>query len=62
MKIALDVLGVLLILVGGVWFLQGMNVLRGNVMSGQMQWVIIGVIAAVIGIGLLIFANRRVAR
>ncbi len=61
MKIALDILGVLLILVGGVWFLQGMNVLRGNVMSGQMQWVVIGAIAAVIGIGLLVFANRRVA-
>lgn len=61
MKIALDVLGVLLVLVGGVWFLQGMNVLRGNVMSGHMQWVVIGAIAAVIGIGLLVFANRRVA-
>ncbi len=59
MKIALDIIGVVLILLGGVWFLQGLDVLRGNVMSGQPQWVVIGGIAALIGIGLLVFANRR---
>ncbi len=59
MKIALSVLGVLLVLLGGVWFLQGLDVLRGNVMSGQPQWVVIGGIAALVGLGLLVFANRR---
>ena len=59
MKIALNIIGVVLILLGGLWFLQGMNVLRGNVMSGQPQWVVIGGIAAVVGIALLVFANRR---
>lgn len=59
MKIVLDVVGVVLILLGGVWFLQGLDVLRGNVMSGHPQWVFIGGIAALIGIGLLVFANRR---
>ncbi len=59
MKIALDVIGVVLVLMGGLWFLQGMDVLRGNVMSGQPQWVFIGAIVAVLGLGLLVFANRR---
>ena len=59
MKIALDVVGVLFILAGGVWFLQGINVLGGSVMSGQMQWVIIGGILGLAGIALLVFANRR---
>ena len=58
-RIALDVVGVLFILAGGVWFLQGINVLAGNAMSGQMQWVVIGGIVALVGIGLLVFANRR---
>jgi hypothetical protein len=59
MKIALDVIGVLLILGGGVWFLQGINVLPGSFMTGQIQWAINGGIAVVVGIGLLVFANWR---
>ena len=58
MKITLDIVGALLVLAGGVWFLQGINVLPGSVMSGQTQWVIYGGVAVVIGIGLLVFANR----
>ncbi len=59
MRIALDVVGVLLILIGGGWFLQGVNVLGGSAMSGQSQWVVIGALVAIVGIGLLVFANRR---
>ena len=61
MKIALRIIGVLLILLGGVWFLQGISVLQGNVMSGQTQWAVYGGLAVLIGIGLLVFANRRAA-
>lgn len=59
MKIVLNIIAVLLILVGIVWFLQGINVIGGSVMTGQSQWAIIGVIAFVAGIGLLIFGNRK---
>ncbi len=61
MKIFLNIVGVLLILVGGVWFLQGINVLPGSLMSGQMQWAVYGGLAVLIGIGSLVFANRRKA-
>ena len=61
MKIALNIVGVLLILVGGGWFLQGISVLPGSVMTGQTQWAVYGGLAALIGIGLLVFANRRAA-
>jgi hypothetical protein len=37
MKIALSIFGVLLILAGSVWFLQGISVLPGSVMTGQIQ-------------------------
>jgi hypothetical protein len=44
---------------GAVWFLQGINVLPGSMMTGQIQWAIYGALATLVGIGLLIFANRR---
>ena len=59
MRIVLSIMGVLLMLAGSVWFLQGINVLPGSLMTGQIQWAIYGGLAIVIGIGLLVFANRR---
>jgi len=59
MKITLSIIGVFLILAGGVWFLQGISVLPGSIMSGQTQWAIYGGIAIIAGIGLIVFINRR---
>jgi hypothetical protein len=59
MKVILNILGVLFILVGLVWILQGFNVLLGSIMSGQIQYAILGLVIAVIGIAVLVFANRR---
>lgn len=53
MKIVMRILGVLLILAGGVWFLQGINVWAGSSMTGQIQWATSGGLVALIGIGLL---------
>ncbi len=59
MKIALNLAGVVLILAGGVWFLQGINVLPGSFMTGQIQWAFYGALAAIAGIAALVLANRR---
>ncbi|GAB4490316.1 MAG: hypothetical protein Fur0016_22320 [Anaerolineales bacterium] len=59
MKIFLNILGILLVLAGGVWFLQGINILPGSFMTGNPQWTINGGIAVVIGTGLLWFANQN---
>jgi hypothetical protein len=58
MRIVLTIVGTLLTLMGVIWFLQGINVLPGSFMSGQLKWAVNGGIAAVVGIGLLVFANR----
>jgi hypothetical protein len=58
MKIFFNVIAVLLILVGGVWFLQGINVLPGSFMTGQIRWAVYGGLAIIVGIGLLVW-NRR---
>jgi hypothetical protein len=59
MKIFLNILGVLLVFFGAVWFLQGINVLPGSFMTGQIRWAVYGGIAAVAGVGLLVTANRK---
>jgi hypothetical protein len=53
------VLGVLLVLAGIVWILQGINVLPGSFMTGQTKWAIYGAIAVVAGL-LLFVASRRI--
>jgi hypothetical protein len=59
MKITLRIIGILLILSGGVWFLQGINVLPGSFMTGQIEWAIYGALAVIAGIAALAWANRR---
>jgi hypothetical protein len=59
MRIALNIVGAVLVIFGGVWVLQGVNVLPGSFMSGQMQWAVRGGIAVVAGIVLLVWANRK---
>lgn len=59
MKLTVTVLGVLIILAGLIWFLQGINVLPGSFMTGQPQWALYGGIAILVGAALIFFANRR---
>jgi hypothetical protein len=59
MKKVLNVIGVLVILMGLTWFLQGINILPGSFMTGQIQWAYYGAIAFVVGLVLLVAANRR---
>lgn len=61
MRIVINIFGVLFILVGGIWILQGINVLPGSFMTGQIRWAIYGAIAVIVGVGILVFANRRKA-
>jgi hypothetical protein len=59
MRIAMNFAGFLCALTGGVWFLQGINVIPGSFMTGQRKWAVYGALVLVAGIGLLVAANRR---
>ena len=59
MRIALNAAGALALLTGCVWFLQGINILPGSFMTGQTKWAVYGGGLVVVGIGVLIAANRR---
>ena len=58
MRILLSVIGAFLLLSGGVWFLQGINVIPGSFMTGQTKWATYGAVTFIAGIALLVFANR----
>jgi hypothetical protein len=58
MRIVLRIVAILLIAIGIIWILQGINVLPGSFMTGQIQWAYRGGAAAVVGLLILILANR----
>jgi hypothetical protein len=59
MKILFNIVGVILILAGGTFFLQGINVLPGSYMTGDPQWAINGGVMIAAALGLLFWANRH---
>jgi len=59
MRIAFYVVGALCVLMGGVWFLQGINVLPGSFMTGQIKWAVYGGLLLAVGVVVLIMAKRR---
>ena len=48
------VLGALLVVIGLIWFLQGIGVLGGSAMSGVVLWAVIGPIVALGGVFLIL--------
>ena len=59
MKIAMKIVGGLLLLMGLTWFLQGINILPGSFMTGQTRWAVYGGITAAVGLFLLVAPARR---
>jgi LPXTG-motif cell wall-anchored protein len=55
----LRIAGGLLVVMGGVWFLQGINVIPGSFMTGQTRWAVYGGVTVLAGIALLIWTRRR---
>ena len=50
MALILKIVATLLILVGIIWFLQGINVLPGSVMTGDMKWAVIGAVSVAVAL------------
>jgi len=46
--------GVLMCVVGAVWFFQGIGVLQGSFMTGQGFWTVIGVILFAVGLRMIV--------
>ena len=58
----LGVIGLLALVVGGVWIGQGANLIPGSSMTGSRMWLVIGVVVALVGAALLaksLMSRRR---
>ena len=58
----LFVVAVLLALVGLVWIFQGVGVIKGSFMTGQILWTFIGIIVLIVAAGLFWLGSRRPSR
>ena len=56
------VLGLLAVVVGAVWTLQGLGYLGGSVMSGENVWAVVGPIVAAAGLVSIAFGLRGRSR
>lgn len=52
------VLGLVLVVVGGVWIAQGSGAMHGSAMSGHSQYAALGVVVLLLGVGLIAWAFR----
>jgi hypothetical protein len=54
MRFVSPAIGVLLILVGLVWTIQGYGTLKGSFMTGSRMWFWIGIACVVAGVAILV--------
>ena len=55
-------LGLLAVVLGAVWTLQGLNVLTDSVMSGVTVWAVVGPIVGLAGLVLIVVGVRARSR
>lgn len=60
MRVISTLIGLLMICMGGIWVLQGLNVaFLDSFMAGDPQWAVYGAILALVGVGQVIWSNTR---
>jgi hypothetical protein len=63
MRIVSTLLGLLMIVLGCIWVMQGLSVgpsaIMEGFMVGDLRWAIYGAILAVFGVGQVIWSNSR---
>ena len=59
LKMAGVIIGALSVLMGVVWIFQGINVLPGSFMTGDINWSYRGGMLAVVGLVVLLLSRRK---
>jgi len=54
-----SIAAIVVVVIGVVWTLQGVNVLGGSFMSGQSQWLAIGIALSAVGLFALWWLTAR---
>ena len=58
MTLTKNLLALIVFAIGALWSLQGIGVVGGSFMTGQSQWLYIGIATMVVGLLGLVWANR----
>jgi hypothetical protein len=58
-RVSLVLVGVLLLIVGVIWILQGIGTLKGSFMTGSAFWGWMGGLAVAVGAPVLLLGLRR---
>jgi len=60
MRVISSLLGLLLVVIGCIWMLQGLNLaFRVGFMVGDPKWTLFGAILALVGVGQVVWSNTR---
>ena len=60
MKVVSTLVGLLMVCMGGIWVLQGLNIaFLDSFMAGDPQWAVYGAILVVVGIGQVSWSVTR---
>ncbi|MCA0015325.1 hypothetical protein LB561_04525 [Mesorhizobium sp. B292B1B] len=57
MRLTKNLLALIVVAVGALWSLQGIGVIGGSFMTGQSQWLTIGIVVMLVGLAGLVWAN-----
>lgn len=58
-SLVLVIIGLVAVLVGGVWALQGSGVIGGSGMSNSPTWLVIGAVLVVAGVLMVVLGARK---
>ncbi|MDX8441826.1 hypothetical protein [Mesorhizobium australafricanum] len=58
MRLIRFVLALIVLGLGALWSLQGLGLVKGSFMTGQTQWLYIGLVTMLVGVVGLYWANR----
>ena len=61
-RMTLITVGVIALILGGIWTGQGINLIPGSFMTGSRLWLSIGLVLAIVGIILLVLGLRGPGR
>ena len=63
MRVVSSLIGLLMVLMGGVWILQGLNLAWGSLarsfMQGDQHWAFYGTIVLIVGVCQIVWSNMR---
>ena len=63
MRVISSLIGVLMVLMAGIWILQGLNLAWGSLsrsfMQGDQHWVFYGAIMLIVGVCQVVWSNTR---